>query len=57
VIQLIIFFNEFQICFRADEEIRELTERLNAAERHIRDLEAKNESDAEMYLKMLSDTR
>jgi hypothetical protein len=49
--------HELKICFRADEEIRELSDRLNAAERHIRDLEAKNESDSEMYLKMLADTR
>ena len=45
------------VIFRLEDESRELRDRLAASERQIRELELKNETDAEMYLKMLADTR
>jgi hypothetical protein len=45
------------VIFRLEDESRELRDRLTAYERQIRELELKNETDSEMYLKMLADTR
>ncbi len=43
--------------YPSTSEVSELKDRLEMCENHIKSLEQKNDSDTEMYLRMLADTR